>query len=192
MKNINQLFSLLFFLFFCSSLLFGQSIKDNLKSKDNFFIGLNSGIQMSGIKSVDFIKSNYSSLIRLTGGKWLNSNIGIQVGYQGRYFNTIADNEKHFYNFYFFEGILDLKNTFSLNRVNSSFYELLFRGGLGLFQNKYYRNFSTHFVLGISNNFFLNKNIKLKFDIGAIVGWDIYQGDKDILPNLSIGLNYLF
>ena len=66
---------------------------------------------MSGIKSEDFISSNYSPLIRLTGGKWLNDKIAIQVGYQGRYFNTIAENsDKRFYNFYFVEGILDVKN----------------------------------------------------------------------------------
>ena len=34
--------------------------------------------------------------------------------------------------------------------------------------------------------------LELKIDIGAIIGWDIYQGDQDILPNSSIGLVYEF
>ena len=62
------------------------------------------------------LSSNYSPLIRLSIGKWLNRSIGIQVGYQGRYFNTIAENsDKRFYNFYFVEGILDVKNILTAN-----------------------------------------------------------------------------
>ena len=65
-------------------------------------------------------------------------------------------------------------------------------GVSGCFQNKYYDNFKINCVLDASNNFLLANKIKLKIDIGAIIGWDIYQGDQDILPNSSIGLVYEF
>jgi hypothetical protein len=192
MINVGKLIIFSLFLITSSSFLFGQSNKENTNFEKNWFIGLDLGIQMSGIKSEDFITSNYSPLIRVVGGKWFNPNFGFQAGYQGKYFNAIADNDKHFYNFYFFEGVLDVKNILSFKRKENRLYELLFHAGVGLFQNRYYGNSSVHGVLGAANNFSLSKKIKLKFDIGAIVGWDIYQGDDDILPSLSMGVVYLF
>lgn len=32
----------------------------------------------------------------------------------------------------------------------------------------------------------------MNFDIAAIIGWDIYQVDEDILPGITIGLTYNF
>lgn len=186
MKNIFFFITLLF----NSTFLLGQT--NNLDTEKKWFLGLDLGVQMSGIKSEDFVKSNYSPMIRLVGGKWLNSKFGMQIGYQGRYFNTIADNDKHFYNFYFFEGVLNFKNLVSKQKVDNRFYDLVFHAGLGFFQNRYYRNSSIHYILGAANNFSLSKKTKIKLDVGAIVGWDIYQGDDDILPNLSLGFIYLF
>jgi len=190
MKNLK--IYILFLAFFNYSLAASSQDNDSVNYKKKWFIGLDLGVQMSGIKSEDFINSNYSPLIRLTTGKWFNKSIGIQFGYQGRYFNAIADNDKHYYNFYFVEGTLDAKNILGLKRVNNRVYELVFHGGFGLFQNRYYGNSSIHGVLGASNNFKISKKLKLKFDIGAIVGWDIYQGDEDILPSLSLGLLHVF
>jgi hypothetical protein len=192
MKSTGRLIVFTLFFITNTSLLFGQLNKETTNFESNSFIEIDFGIQMSGIKSEDFISSNYSPMIRVIGGKWFNSNVGFQVGYQGKYFNAIADNDKHYYNFYFFEGILNAKNILSSKRKNNRFHELLFHAGIGLFENKYYGNSSTHVVLGATNNFSLSKKIKIKFDIGAIVGWDIYQGDEDILPSLSMGIDYLF
>ena len=49
-----------------------------------------------------------------------------------------------------------------------------------------------HGIIGASNNFLITKGLNFKFDISAIIGWDIYQGDEDILPSISIGLVYVF
>jgi hypothetical protein len=190
MKNIKAI--VFFVLFFISVVTaYGQSHKENNLDK-NWFAISDIGIQMSGIKSEDFINSNYSPMVRIIGGKLLNSSIGFQVGYQGRYFNAIADTDKHYYNFYFVEGVLDVKSIlFSIKR-DERFHTLLLHAGVGSFQNHYYGNSSVHGVLGTSNIFSILKKIKIKFDIGAIVGWDIYQGDEDILPSLSMGVVYLF
>jgi hypothetical protein len=192
MITINRIIFSILFLIINTSLLYGQLNIENTKFEKNWFIGIDYGIQMSGIKSEDFIRSNYSHLIRVVGGKWFNTKVGFQVGYQGEYFNTIADNDKHFYNFYFIEGVLNVKNILFSNRKNNSFYDLIFHGGLGLFENKYYGNSTIHFILGATNNFTITNSVKFKIDVGAIVGWDIYQGDNDILPSLSTGLVYLF
>tara|TARA_Y100000768_G_C23921423_1_gene655132 strand:+ start:765 stop:1322 length:558 start_codon:yes stop_codon:yes gene_type:complete len=169
---------------------FAYSQNDN--KKNSWFLSIDYGVQMSGIKSEDFISSNYSPVYRLSSGKWLNKYIGVQVGYQGRYFNTIENSDKRFYNFYYVEGILDIKNILKMSNSKNKVHELIFHGGFGYFQNQYYENSSIHSVLGASNNFFLTNKINLKIDISAILGWDIYQGNQDILPNSSIGLIYRF
>lgn len=179
---------LLLIIIFISSF-FEIKAQDN---NSNWFGTLDFGVQMSGIKDEDFVSSNYSPLIRLTGGKWLNKKIGIQFGYQGWYFNAIADNDKHFYSFYFTEVVFDSKSIFSIGKVNNRFHDLLFHIGFGYFQNRYYENSKIHGIIGGSNNFLVSKKIKLKFDIGAIIGWDIYQGNDDILPSLSLGIVYQF
>ncbi|MCF6271088.1 MAG: hypothetical protein L3J41_15355 [Melioribacteraceae bacterium] len=57
---------------------------------------------------------------------------------------------------------------------------------------KYYNQINICGNLGLINNYLINKNLKLFLDISAIVGWDIYQGDDDIIPSVGVGLNYLF
>ena len=164
----------------------------NDNKKNSWFLSIDYGLQMSGIKSEDFISSNYSPVYRLSTGKWLNKYIVVQILYQGRYFNTIENSDKRFYNFYYVEGILDIKNILKMSNSKNKVHELIFHGGFGYFQNQYYKNSSIHSVLGASNNFFLTNKINLKIDISAILGWDIYQGNQDILPNSSIGLIYEF
>lgn len=181
-------FKLLLCILLVSTLTHSQ---DNYK-KNSSFVSIDFGVQMSGIKSEDFISSNYSPVYRLSSGKWLNKYIGVQVGYQGRYFNTIENSDKRFYNFYYVEGILDIKNILKMSNSKNKVHELIFHGGFGYFQNQYYENSSLYSVLGASNNFFLTNKINLKIDISAIIGWDIYQGNQDILPNSSIGLIYEF
>ena len=179
------------FIFTFSLPVSSQDRGESFKEKE-WFVSLDYGVQMSGIKSEDFIDSNYSPLIKITGGKWLNKSFALQIGYQGWYFNAIADNDKHFYNFYFTEVVFNAKNILFTSASKDRFYDLLFHAGLGYFQNNYYGNSTIHGILGVGNNFSISKKIQLKLDVGAIVGWDIYQGDDDILPSLSIGTIYMF
>ena len=187
--NIKIRFSFFLFTILSSFSAISQESKTNSYNKNWFYFSVDIGTQMSGIKNEDFIPSNYSPLIRVTGGKWLNSKIAIQVGYQGRYFYAIADNLKHSYDFYFLESVFNAKNILLKNKKNR-IHDLLFHVGFGYFQNHFYGNSSFHGMLGASNNFSILENLKLKFDISAIVGWDIYQGNKDILPSISLGLIY--
>lgn len=44
----------------------------------------------------------------------------------------------------------------------------------------------------LQNSFKVIKNHFLSLYVGAIIGWDIYQGDEDILPGISLGASYEF
>ena len=104
---------------------------------------------MSGIKNEDFISSNYSPVYRVSLGKWINESIAIQIGYQGRYFNAIADDIKHYYNFYYTEAVFDVKNILFKKKENRT-HELLFHLGPGYFYNFEYGRANIHGIIGAS------------------------------------------
>ena len=180
-----KLYVVVFFLI--SQIMGAQSVGVHEEKNELWFVNLDFGVQMSGIKSEDFVMHNYSPLFRVNVGKWLSTKIGVQIGYQGNYFNTIADNDRHYYNFYYTQGIVSLLNVF---RPESSekLINLNIEVGFGYFQNNFYNNSSLHGTLGGSFLVGLNKTLKLKFNCSSIIGWDIYQGDQDIIPSLSFGL----
>lgn len=164
---------------------YGQQNTNEIK----WFTSLDLGVQMSGIKSEDFVSSNYSPVYRLLLGRKFSPNIGVQMGYQGRYFRAISDDLKYYYNFFFLEGMANLTNLF-LGRKNDRKYNLWLHAGPGYFYHEIYERANVHLNLGSSNIFYLNQKLNLKLDVSAIIGWDIYQGNNDILPNISIGLIY--
>lgn len=170
-----------------SEIAIAQSLSNQENNQKPWFIGLDYGVQMSGIKSEDFVAENYSPLIRANVGKWLSHKIGIQIGYQGNHFNTIADNERHYYNFYYTQAFVSLLDVFRPAK-SSKLINLNLEVGLGYFKNIFYDNSSIHGILGGTLSIGINKTLGLKFNCGSIIGWDIYQGDQDILPSLSIGL----
>jgi len=45
---------------------------------------------------------------------------------------------------------------------------------------------------GRSSYYRLSNKLYLNFSLSAIFGWDIYQGDEDILPGLFVGFSYSF
>jgi hypothetical protein len=146
---------------------------------------------MSGIKDEDFISSNYSPLFNITTGKWFTQQFALQIGYKGFYFNAIADEVKHHYNYFYAEAVINFNNFIDPDRENR-IWNLLLHAGPGYFYNHVYRRASLHFNLGIQNTFQLSDHFHASLDIASIVGWDIYQGDEDILPGITIGLIYLF
>lgn len=168
-----------------------QTENDSIKKGKNWFVGLDYGIQMSGIKNEDFIPSNYSPVYRLYVGREISPNLAVQVGYQGTYFRVITDDLRYRYDFYFVEGILNATNII-FGKDRSKKYNMLLHAGPGIFYHHRYGRTSIHGVLGLANTFALNDRLDVKFDLSAIVGYDIYQGDNDILPNSTLGLIYHF
>lgn len=165
---------------------YGQDVKER-----KWFASLDLGAQMSGIKSEDFVSSNYSPVYRLSLGREFSPYFAVQVGYQGRYFRAISDDLKYKYNFYFVEGMVNMTSLL-FGKKEGRKYNFWFHAGPGYFYHEIYQRSNIHWNLGGSNLFFLSEKIHVKIDLSAIAGWDIYQGDSDILPNATIGIIYHF
>jgi hypothetical protein len=158
----------------------------------SWFISTSAGLQMSGIKSEDFISSNIAPALSISGGLWFTPEIAVQIGYQGPYFNTISDDDKHRYLYFFGEVCFNINEIINGKRNNNSKWSLIIHPGAGYFYNNYYDQPNIVSHIGVSNNLLVAKQFSVFFDVEAIMGWDIYQGDADILPRCLAGLVYIF
>lgn len=164
----------------------------SLDDKNNWFISSGYGIQISGIKSEDFIGSNVSPAFSLNIGKWVSNEIALQIAYKGFYFHTISDKKKHYFSFFFGEILLDLNELINGAKISKNKWKIIFHPGAGYFYNKYYKRPNVCANIGITNSLRLTDQLDIFIDVSAIIGWDIYQGDEDILPSCVLGLTYSF
>ena len=155
------------------------------------FVTINCGCQMSGIKSEDFVSSNYTPLFNAVAGKWLRPYIALQIGYKGFYFNYIADDVKHYYTYCYGEAVLDLNEAIFPEKINKH-WSLLLHAGPGYFYNHHYGKPNLCANVGVQNTCRLNSRLQINFDVSSIMGWDIYQGNDDILPGITFGMSYNF
>jgi hypothetical protein len=169
-----------------------KDIADSSHYTKNWFISASCGIQISGIKSEDFISSNVSPSFLLNAGVWFNPEIALQIGYKGSYFYTISDNDNHHYDFVFGEVLLNINELIVGNKSRRSSWSIIIHSGAGYFNNKYYDRPNICGILGLINNVKVLNRIDVFIDISAIIGWDIYQGDEDILPYWGFGVCYMF
>ena len=170
-----------------------QDIEKKFRNSNDldWYLSINLGTQMSGIKNEDFIRSNYSPLFNIVAGKWFAPSIALQLGYRGWYFNTISDHIMHRFDYYFGEVVLNMNSLINVcNEQNkwNSFIQI----GSGYFYNFNYRRPNICDIIEISNNYKLSSKLSANLSISAIMGWDIYQGDEDILPGISLGFRYTF
>lgn len=184
---------ILLYSLFLSASISSQTVEDEFTVIDrhDWQISLGVGLQMSGIKSEDFVSSNYSPLINVTVGKWFTPALAIQIAYKGWYFNTISDEKKHNYGYYYGEAVFNINNLVRTG-ISSTKWSFYLHVGSGYFYNYRYERPNICANLGVSNNFRLNDKFLAFLNLSAIMGWDIYQGDEDILPAISLGINYLF
>lgn len=166
-----------------------RSIKRNYRK---WFVSVAGGVQISGYKKVDFVSSNVSPLINIAAGKWFAPELAIRVGYKGPYFHTISNDEKNFYRYFYSEALFNISQLIAGRRPVEGRYAFLAYAGSGYFYNETYGRPNVCANLGISNNIRLLKGLSASFDISAIIGWDIYQGDEDILPGASVSISYAF
>lgn len=169
----------------------GQNKSNQNEAENSWFVSANYGYQMSGIKSEDFVSSNYTHLFNITFGKWFSSYLALQIGYKGFYFNYIRDDIKHHYNYYYGEAVINLNKAVQPKRINKS-WSLLLHAGAGYFYNHVYDRANIYANIGVQNTYQLTDKFQATLDISSIIGWDIYQGDEDILPGISLGIIYLF
>jgi hypothetical protein len=184
-------FPLLLVFFLLTNYSIAQQNHNNQLNSDslNWFVEVSAGTQMSGIKSEDFVRSNYSPLINLTVGRWFIPYLALQIGYKGQYFNQISDDLKHYYNFYYGEALL---NMHKLLYPENKRWNLILHVGAGYFYNHTYGQPNKCANIGIQQNFRITEQWQATIDVSSIMGWDIYQGDEDILPGLTLGIFYSF
>ncbi len=155
-----------------------------------WFVTTAYGVQMSGIKDEDFISKNIAPAISAGIGVWFTPEIALQLSYKGPYFNTIADDDKHPYHFFYGEVLLNIHQI--INSTYRGKWHLIAHPGAGYFYNKYYKRPNVCGNIGIMNDFQITSHFTAFVDISFVVGWDIYQGNDDILPTAVLGLTYLF
>jgi hypothetical protein len=170
---------------------FTDGQKDKEVGNKGLYLGFSAGMQMSGIKDEDFIASNYSPMLTLYAGKWFTPLLALQLGYRGNYFNTISHERKRFYKYFSGEAVFNLNYLFSPQSKDQSLYVLL-HAGSGYFYNHDYNRPNICAHMGFSTTYRITSKLKATFNASSIMGWDIYQGDEDILPGISLGLSYSF
>ena len=181
--------NLLFFTSFC----FPQMGNEAMASwNNNWFISSSYGVQISGIKSEDFIQSNVTPAFTLCIGRWISPEIALQIGYKGFYFHYISDNDRHYYNFIYGDMLFDIKKMIDSKTIKKRKWSFIFHPGGGYFYNNYYNRPNICANLGFLNSFSIKNNFNLIVDVSAIAGWDIYLGNEDILPSCNIGITYSF
>lgn len=191
MTFIRAIFICTILSFLISPSSYSQNISKNNGTNSGYFVSINYGTQMSGIKDEDFISSNYSPLYNITSGKWFTQDLAFQIGYKGLFYYTIADDIKHHYNYLYAEAVINFNNLVHSSRSNRK-WNILLHGGPGYFYNHVYGEPNFCVNAGIQNNYRVYKNFQVSLDISAIMGWDIYQGNDDILPGITLGLSYFF
>lgn len=164
---------------------------DDRTAVSGLYVSVSGGIQMSGYKRVDFVSSNYSPMIGISTGKWFTPLLALQISYRGNYFHTISDLEKHYYKFFYGDAVFNLvyliKPTSSVTKGN-----VCFHIGSGYFHNRSYGHGNICANIGLSGNMRIVHNFSAGISVSSIIGWDIYQGDEDILPATSISISYAF
>jgi hypothetical protein len=153
------------------------------------YINLSAGAQMSGIKNEDFVSNNIAPLMTVSVGKWFTPILTLQLGYRGNYYFTITDDKKHHYNYFFGETAFNLNKLVNQKKQMNRF-NILFHVGSGYFYNYDYDNPNICAHLGLSGDYKLTEKLSSFINLSSIMGWDIYQGDEDILPGISFGMSY--
>lgn len=178
----------LLFLIFINSVFFSFSFAQESSAK--FFGNVSSGIQISGIKKEDFISSNVSPLLDVAIGRLFSKEIGVSVGYRGTYFRLITDDVKHRYDFLYLDTFLNLSKIITKDMLSKHF--LLVSAGPGYFYRHEYNRPNVCAKLGLTYKYDITSQISIQSGFSSVVGWDIYQGNDDILPAMNIGFSYYF
>ena len=148
---------LIFLMFFLFYQAYGQTInKEQNYCHKQFILTLSGGVQMSGIKNEDFIRKNIAPVVSFGAGVWFTPEIALRFGYQGPYFNTIADDDRHHYSYVFGEVLLNINNIFTKKGLNNK-WNLTIHPGAGYFYNYYYKRPNVCVHIGIMSSYKLCK-----------------------------------
>lgn len=178
------------FLLFWSVSSSAQSSKYSFTDKlyKEKFISISLGAQISGIKKEDFIRDNVSPSFSLSSGIWIRPGIGVSLSYKGPYFYTIADKVRHNYSYFFCQTLINLDDCCTSINFTGSKLNIIPHCGYGIFYNAHYEGVQVNGNIGLMLCRQLRNNIQIYIDFSSVLGWDIYQGNEDILPSAAFGL----
>jgi hypothetical protein len=191
LRIYNLIIYLLFFIFIGNTCFSQNRSEKSFDVKNQWFVSSGYGMQISGIKSEDFISSNVSPSFLFNIGKWVSPVIALQIGYKGFYFRTISDNIKHHYTFIYGEVLINI-NELILRDGGNYKWKLISHLGPGYFYNNLFSRANINANFGVINSVNISNRFDVFIDVSAIIGWDIYQGDNDILPSVVFGVTYSF
>lgn len=191
MKNIQIKFSILGLLLLFVSNIYAQVVenKSNNHSKSTI-VDAYLGMQWSGIRKEDFIRSNFSPYVQIGVGKEISPIFTLMLNYQGTYFYYIADSFTHKYSYLGGDVVVSLNQL--ANVLPNSKLKLHAVAGVGYFYNSFKQKSSICLNAAIIGEYEICENYSLKAKAGGIGGWKIYQHDKDALPNVSFGISRRF
>lgn len=187
-KNLLIVIVSIFILSLCSSKQLNAQTLEKI-DKHSFFIDLYGGTQVSGIRKMDYIASNFAPYFQVGIGKWIVPCLALSINYDGPYFHLLGHKDKHYYHYINGELIANFSNFL---KIDSKYFNLYGIVGSGLFINKFKNQNNICAVLGLVNEFILNEGWSIKIKSTTIMGWDIYQGDEDAVTNYSIGVSKQF
>jgi hypothetical protein len=187
-KNIANLV-LLFISAFTISTSAQNTNNNSTHKKENLYFDAFIGTQVSGIRSEDYVTSNFAPYFQVSVGKILSDKFSVNINFQGPYFNFIGDDYKHNYQFLGSDLLLDLFKAF--NKSYCGNWNLYLFAGPGLLFNNYI-NKTNFCISGGLITEYRYKTIGFKFKVSAIAGFKIYQHDRDALTNTSIGISKYF
>jgi hypothetical protein len=154
------------------------------------FINSDLGIQISGIKKEDFVNRNIAPTFNFGIGKYLNNNLSMQIGYNGIFFKTIANNDKRQYNYYniIFENVILKSRKEEKTNLKKS---ISFQIGGGLFHNLYSSKLNFCGQVGLIGMQPISNKTIVTIRVISVMGWDLYQGDEDIINSFVVGVRQI-
>ena len=192
MKVIKVKVFLIILLWILNFKIAAQSYNGNAHTKKQWFVSSAVGVQISGIKEEDFIRTNVAPAITVTSGFWLAPSIGFGIIYKGPYFYYIGDDDRHSYLFICSEVLFNVNEIVNGKKEIKNRWSFIVHSGPGYFYNDYLNQSQLNLNGGIINKVKLTNRLDVFMDVSFIVGWDIYQGNEDILPSAVLGVSYLF
>jgi hypothetical protein len=160
--------------------------KGESKLLADVFVQVRGGVQFSGARKADVIKSNFIEVYSVGLGKIISPYFKIFIGIEGRRFLYLKDDFDHEYSYLYGSNIIKLAR----NESFISDFELTV--GSGLFMNYFYQRPNICGHLGLIYTKEVSPDVSISIGIKSLVGWDIYQGDDDILNSINLGFRKYF
>jgi len=157
--------------------------------KGNNFLFFGVGPQVSGIRKEDYVYSNVSPKLRLVYGKRVNEKFDVALGFEGMYFKMILNQDKRYYNYW---NLLLSQEIYAIELGAEKKIKFKLSTGGGLLNNIYFNQLGFVGEIGVNLEIVSFNNNRIVIYPNSIMGWDLYQGDNDIINGILLGYSIEF